>query len=398
MEEVVKQNKAQETSASNNVEGMLSLRETLDIFLYNWKWFLLSVIVCLVLARIYLATQSPIFQRQAVMLVKDDSGNGGRRSAIGNEALMQLNGVMMGSSVRNEIYILRSHQLLKEVARKLHLDVTYTLKSSIFKGRLRTVSLYDTKPFEIQFLEEDPEYVAVFKVRVLNNNECRLSDFQVGRDKFDYNKTVRFGQMVETPAGKLTVIPNPKYTEPYQGKDITIAHLDLDRAANMIANRVATGEVDRESSLVRLICTDTNIQRADDILAGLLDAYKQSIIDDKNKVAQSTADFIDSRIELIKGELSDVEGSMAAFKQRHNLVDLSQNAQAYLTQSSSARQRTIQLQAQQATINYLLENLKDKSRGNSLIPTLGDRRRRNEPDCQVQRDDAPTQPSGRKLR
>ena len=33
-------------------EEMFSLRDILDIFLDNWKWFVLSVIVCVGLARL----------------------------------------------------------------------------------------------------------------------------------------------------------------------------------------------------------------------------------------------------------------------------------------------------------------------------------------------------------
>ena len=58
---------------NKGADDMLSLRDILDIFLANWKWFLLSAIVCVVLARVYLASQLFVFQRQAVMLVKDDA-------------------------------------------------------------------------------------------------------------------------------------------------------------------------------------------------------------------------------------------------------------------------------------------------------------------------------------
>ena len=37
---------------------MLSLRDILDIFIYNWKWFVLSVILCLIAGRLYLYTIS----------------------------------------------------------------------------------------------------------------------------------------------------------------------------------------------------------------------------------------------------------------------------------------------------------------------------------------------------
>ena len=358
-------NTPQVRTADQTGDEMLSLREILDMILGNWKWFVLSAIVCLALARIYLATKPNIYQRQAVMLVKDDASGGGRRSAISNDALMQLNGVMAGSSVKNEVYILRSHMLMKEVVRNLHLDVLYTMKK-----RLRDVSLYDVKPFEIQFMDEGDAQVATFTVKVLNKRECKISDIRTGKGEIAYEKTVRFGQMVKTPAGALTIIPDPQHLDKFIDKNITVTHLDLERAANMIGGRISAGEVDRESTLVRIICTDTNIQRADDILAALLDAYKRSIISDKNLLAQSTADFIDERIKIISKDLSRVEGDMASFKQRNNLVDLSQNAQTYLAQSSTARQRTIQLQAQQSTISYLINHLRANSEGNTLIPTL----------------------------
>ena len=99
---------AQPQTAAQGSEDMLSLREFLDMFLGNWKWFLFSAILCVALGRLYLATQSYVYQRQAVMLVKDNNGGTTRRGAIGNDALMQLNGVMMGSSVKNEVYILRT--------------------------------------------------------------------------------------------------------------------------------------------------------------------------------------------------------------------------------------------------------------------------------------------------
>ena len=348
-------------------DDMLSLREILDMVLSNWKWFLMSAIVCLAIARIYLATKPNIYQRQAVMLVKDDAATGGSRRAVGTDALMQLNGVMAGSSVKNEVYILRSHMLMKEVVRKLHLDVLYTQKH-----RLQDVSLYNVKPFSIQFQEsEDSVIVASFNVEVLNKTECKLNNIVTRDGEVDYNKIVRFGQMVRTPVGKLIIVPVPEYLEKFEGKTIAVTHLDIERAANMIGGRISAGEVDRESTLVRIVCTDTNIQRADDILAALLEAYKRSIIQDKNLLAQSTADFIDERIKIISKDLSRVEGEMASFKQRNNLVDLSQNAQNYLAQSNTARQRTIQLQAQQASISYLLNHLRSSSQGNTLIPMLG---------------------------
>lgn len=349
-------------------EEMFSLRDILDVFLDNWKWFVLSVIVCIGLARLYLASQSYVYQRQAVMLVKDDAGGGsGRRSNISTDALMQLNGVLAGTSVKNEVYILHSFQLSQEVARNLHLDVMYN-----FKKGLRNISLYDNRPVSVDFLQPFTAPVT-FSMDIKSAQECSVYDVRMGvpLKESSYTGNVRMGQVLQTPFGQIVVTPMAENLKEFIGQTITVTRISIDDAAIMIMNKCGSGELDKESTLVRITCNDTNIQRADDILSGLLDAYKQSIIEDKNQIAQSTAAFIDSRIQLIHEELNDVEGKMAEFKQNSGLVDIKANSEAFLSQSSSARQRTIQSEMQYSMVQYLVDYLTENSKGNSLIPTMG---------------------------
>ena len=349
-------------------EEMFSLRDILDVFLDNWKWFVLSVIVCIGLARLYLASQSYVYQRQAVMLVKDDAGgSSGRRSNISTDALMQLNGVLAGTSVKNEVYILHSFQLSQEVARNLHLDVMYN-----FKKGLRNISLYDNRPVSVDFLQPFTAPVT-FSMDIKSAQECSVYDVRMGvpLKESSYTGNVRMGQVLQTPFGQIVVTPMAENLKEFIGQTITVTRISIDDAAIMIMNKCGSGELDKESTLVRITCNDTNIQRADDILSGLLDAYKQSIIEDKNQIAQSTAAFIDSRIQLIHEELNDVEGKMAEFKQNSGLVDIKANSEAFLSQSSSARQRTIQSEMQYSMVQYLVDYLTENSKGNSLIPTMG---------------------------
>ena len=358
----------QRMAGGKKTEEMFSLRDVLDTFLDNWKWFVLSVIVCVGLARLYLASRSYVYQRQAVMLVKDDaSGGSSRRSNISTDALMQLNGVLAGTSVKNEVYILHSFQLSKEVARNLHLDVMYN-----FKKRLKNNSLYDNRPVTVDFLQPFTAPV-IFSMDIKSAQECTIHDVKMGSPmkESSYTGTARMGQVLQTPFGQLVVTPMAENLKAFIGQTITITRISLDDAAIMVLNKCSSSDIDKESTLVRITCNDTNIQRADDILSGLLDAYKQSIIEDKNQIAQSTASFIDSRIQLIHEELNDVEGRMAEFKQNSGLMDIKANSEAFLNQSTSARQRTIQSEMQYSMVQYLVDYLTENSKGNSLIPTMG---------------------------
>ena len=368
MENISNSSSAHSRRKSATIDDTLTLRDILDTFLNNWGWFLFSVILCLALARLYLASKSNVYQRQAVMLVKDDNGAGGsRRSSINTDALMQLNGVLTGSSVKNEVYILHSFQLAREVAKNLQLDVLYNTRIG-----LRNVSLYNQRPFTINFLTEFT-VPASFKLTIDSNRGGTISDVKYGptMQDSDFTATVEWGKTVKTPFGEFVATPNEAMLGEFIEKSVNVQRISLEDAAIMIYNKVNSSEVDKESTLVRITCTDTSIKRADDILNGLLDAYKRSIIDDKNQIAKSTYQFIEDRIALIHSELSEVEGRMADFKQNSGLVDFKANSEAFITQSSSARQRTVQAETQYAMVEYLVDYLTQNSNGNNLIPSMG---------------------------
>ena len=354
----------QHTEEMRDAEDMLSLRDILDIFTSHWKWFVLSVIVCLALGRVYLAKQPRIYKRSAVMLVKDD-GTSGNRARGGTDAIMQLNGVMMGSSVKNEVYIIQSHQIMKEVVRQLHLDVTYG-----FKQRLRWINLYDVKPFTVQFDSVETEHPFRFTAKV-QGDKVHVYDVVTSAGEQDFDKYLPLNKKVKTPFGPVTIVPDDRYMKQFDGKEIYISRRTIEAAAYSYGGRLSAAEVDKESTLVGITFTDHNIKRAEDILNAVLEAYKRNIIIDKNLIAKSTAEFIDERIQIIAKDLSRVEGELATYKQANRLTSLKEDANAFLQQSAAARQRSIQLESQVGVVQFLLEDLRNNSQGFRLIPTLG---------------------------
>ncbi len=350
-------------------ENAMSLRDYWDFFFHNWYWFLISAIACLGLARLYLATKNNVYQRQAVMLVKEE--NGASAYSRRSDALMQINGMMGGSGVANETFILGSRQLAREVARQLHLDVVYS-----FEQKLKTISLYDEKPFEVQFFDEQT-IPATMKLKVLSDTEAEILTMQwhplkaQGSKIDETHRKVKFGERIETEAGTFTIIPNPDNLKNFKGKVITVTHLNEESATNSVASRISASEVNKMATLVRIVCTDTNIKRADDILYALIEAYKRSIVEDKNKVAENTMQFIEERLRLVEEELDDVEGDLASFKEANKLVDVAMMAQNNLAQSSAAHLRTLELQKQQGIVKYMLDYLRKNSKGDNLIPALG---------------------------
>ena len=135
---VLVQRQAQDSTGGNQ----LSFRDYIDMFFFNWRWFALSVVVCLALAAVYLHITPPTYQRQAVMLVKDDKSAGKSQEL---QALSELSGASISNSVDNEVYILRSFMLMQEVVKRLHLNVNYTVKDGWLKNR----TLYYDSPVTV---------------------------------------------------------------------------------------------------------------------------------------------------------------------------------------------------------------------------------------------------------
>ena len=350
-------------------ENFFSLRDLLETVQTKWVYFLLSVLIFGALSWLYLSSRTPLYQRHAVILVKDDAtgSTSSKRSALNTTSLMQLNGVLGGTSVKNELYILRSYQLMREVVKTLGLDVQYD-----YHYRMRHISLYKERPVTVDFKSEY-RHPLRFQLTVDGAGGYTISNVRYGErlQKREFAKSFSYGDSVDAPFGQFVVTLNEKALERFAGKSITVTRYSVEDAAIMTCGRVSTSEMDKESTLVILNCTDSNIRRADDILSSLLEAYKQSIIQNKNEIAQSTADFIDDRIALISIELGEVENEMAQFKQRNGLMDIKANADAFLGQTTAARQRTIQAETQYNLVQYLADYVSRNMQGHNLIPSLG---------------------------
>lgn len=360
------------TEQEEDMQIIPILRACWQEFFRHWMWFALSVALCLAAGYLYLQCQPRVYQRQSVMLIEDaggSTGGGMSRGRRGNmNALLELNGISVGDNLANEIFILSSFRLMERVVDSLRLDVDYTISE-----RLHEIALYRNRPFAVDFRTpfSDP---ATFKVRVNEDGTFSLHDFVVytdeGKKESNEKITMRPGEVRNTPAGSVSIARDAAYDEFPKGNDVNVTRMSLKQAAAIYRSHVAASEYDKESSLITLVCNDVNPERAEDILNELFNAYKNDVVENKNRMANSTAHFIDDRIALIGQELSQVEDRMAQFKRSNQIIDFQQSAQVFANENSQARQQTLRLETQLAVARYLTEFLQDNSNDNEVIPML----------------------------
>ena len=58
--------------SSQHEEGGLSLRDIWALSIGHWQWFLLSLVLCMLLATYYVLKSVPVYTRSASVLIKED--------------------------------------------------------------------------------------------------------------------------------------------------------------------------------------------------------------------------------------------------------------------------------------------------------------------------------------
>ena len=130
------------TESNKSAATTFHIKEEIFKYLKYWKWFLLSVILSLLLAHIYLRYYIPMYGVASSILIKDDKKGGTSELS----AFSELNIFSGKSNVANEISILKSRNLAQKVVKKLDLDISY-----LSEGRVVNRELYKNSPIKILF-------------------------------------------------------------------------------------------------------------------------------------------------------------------------------------------------------------------------------------------------------
>ena len=115
-------------------------------FILNWKWFIMSIIICVCFGFLYLRYATPVYNTSAKLLIKDDSNDkrGGGSTLQALESMSNLGIISNNYGIENELEILTSTVIAEQAIRDLRLYVNYYIKGNI-KKRL----VYKTQPINV---------------------------------------------------------------------------------------------------------------------------------------------------------------------------------------------------------------------------------------------------------
>lgn len=346
-------------------EESINWRDLFERYIIYWKWILVSAILFLAMGYLYNRSQPDVYQLETAVLVVDPSRSGGMNEM---SILKQLDLGGMGNvytMVNNENEVIRSTALMKKVVNQLELHTSYSTTNF-----LKTTNLYNTSPYTVKL--DSLSLVILQHALELEITPSLTEGYSV---KGEYNgqlfteELATLPALLSTPAGAISIGLRENASRPDYPVDVTIRNVNA--VARYLTKSILNTSISKQVDVINLTVNVPNVQMGKDILNTIVHFYNQDAIDQLNRSANNTKDFIDSRLVLLTDELSTVERDVEDYKQVNELTDIQADANLFLQRNSEVDKQRLEVETQLSLIRLVEDFIGQPRNQNALIPNLG---------------------------
>lgn len=327
--------------------------------LKNWYWFVLSCLLMSGLGVLYYYSTTFKFRVDASIKIRTQE----EKSFLQRE-MMDMVGMGSGKNVEDEIEMLTSRDILFQVINDLDLQTEYRKKKD-----LRWVGQYPSRDFTVVY---PPTYLDTLSKSVRIQLKVRENDYLVkvkyGRWDRSRHKVTDLTQPIHTCAGTISFEQNPKalIENGNKYKMLTLPRLPL---TSIYKNTIEAQTVEKESNIISISMTTDIPARALAVITRDIELYNMDAVVDKNIMASNTANFIDERLRLIEQELITAEKGVTQYKEKHDIVMFSEDAEIVMQENLEYRKRIAEIETQLSLVQFVSDFVADDTQKNSLIPS-----------------------------
>ena len=339
----------------------------LSNYLVYWPWFIVSIIVCLGATYVYWCYQTPIYNIRSAVLIKEQD-NSQKTSNNALTAAQDLGFMTMTNNFDNELQILKSQTMVMKVVSDLQLYITHYKERNFGYS----IPLYQDIPIQVYMNPEEANLLeGGVTIRMEYQPEQPL-DVELeyvlnGERKVVYQRFPELPAAIPAEIGVITLTPGSE--ELLREPATLTAHITTpDECASVYCANMTVEPVSKTTTIAQINVKNTIKKRGIDFILQLVKIYNSEANDEKNEVAQKTAEFIEERIAIINKELGNAEETLAHFKQRSRLTDLTSDAQMALQETSKYEQQLTENATQISLIQDLANYIHDPANADEVIP------------------------------
>lgn len=347
-----------------NKSELIDVKATLREFAAKWKWFVISIVCCLALGLLYSFIVKPKYEVRANVILTEQNPLSSMMSAGGLGGVAAMFGG--NASAEDEVEILTSHSVLKEVVRTLGLNIRHFDRPA----PLMATMLYTKYPIEVvpapEFLIDTLRSPLEFRVLIGRDG---LADIRVktrGKTIYDESdKTLPY--VVDIPYGKFTVETTQYYKKGKRTKNQIILS-NYDMAAESLRKELDVALATKRSSIINMQMVTDNERYACDVLNTMIEKYNTRGLRDQIKQTGVTADMLKDRLLMLRQELDSTESSLAKYKTAEGITELEKDGAVIYQRMIEAEKALAEQQVVTQLARVTLTQVRNSAHDNSLIP------------------------------
>ena len=343
------------------------------LFVLNWRWFIASVVACVMIAFVYLWFRpNPVVVSSNMQILGESKSGGGASAAA--KALGALP-VSLGSSISTGSEgietvkrMLTSTTLIKDVVKDLGLYAEYSVDSW---GR--NYILYKTQPIVVTL---DPAHLKWFDEEMLTAyHEIDLAIHKKGdgyfvtaiADKVELPEQTfkALPATVKTDIGTVTIEANPQLNAQqaaaYAGDfKINVSVVPPKAMAARLAGAMAVDPPFKNvSDVVAISIQEDNYLRGIEFINALVDRYNKRINEQKDEEVRRNEEFVNGRLAKIDMELGSSDADWQHYKEDKKILSPEAEAEKVMTKMEESEMSLLDMNVQLALHDYQAEYIND---------------------------------------
>lgn len=340
----------------------LTISEMWTACLKHWWWFVLSVLVMSSLAFLFMKKSKPIYVRSASLMVLTSRNNDNFKYSD-----LKIRGLGVETSktyLPNEIEMLRSPVLMKQVIEKLNLDVEYRTPGKYFNQLVYGKEV----PVSVSFA--DPSLSgAHFKLSLQKDGKFELTEFS-NRLQEQISIRGQLGDTLMTPLGKVVIKGRPNYSEVYASVPVLLVtkYQPSDVALELLKG-LTVERPNQWADAIWMTFVDQSGERADDVLNYLMAIYDDNAMKLHSQKAEKTVEFLQERVDELSGRLGTIDDGIALYKGANLISNVESNQGMYMRESYEQAGMINKHAAQLSALNYVKEVMAKNTGTNQYIPS-----------------------------
>ena len=365
----------QQIQETNEEQSSFNFQTIYTAFVLNWKWFLLSIFICLGIGFLYLRYATPVYNTTAKLLIKDDKndngGGGGALQAL--ESMSNLGFISSNYGTENEQEILTSTTIAEQAIRDLKLYANYYIKGSVKKELV-----YKEQPINVEMDAPHLEKLdAPLELKITRDNDSYkiTGTYYIAENEvsftgpYDIEKNISsLPAVIRTQVGTLTLTKNGNRTLE-DGETEFVDMLSPRLTSHLYIKKLSVEQTSKTSSVFSLQINDENISRSIDYLNQMVTCYNRQANEDKNEIAVRTEEFINDRLAKIDAELSSTDGALESYKKRNKLMELQLDAMTTSENTSTYEQKLNEANTQISLIGSLINFANRPGNRHQVLPS-----------------------------